>query len=127
MARRDSNKQPTYESDLEKASVEVSNGMSEEDAVAAILADWEVDPEDVQAHIRQRVEELKAEAEAKAAKKDTPKKSGDTVTVTVPKAFKLRLDHNTELKFEAGIQEMDPKVAEHWFAKANGVEVYQPK
>lgn len=49
-----------------------------------------------------------------------------TVTVTVPKAFKLRIDNATELAIPAGIQEMDPAHAEHWYAKANGVVIYQP-
>ncbi len=137
------NQEPTYESDLEAVAAQVIDGfMSVDRAVAEILDNWDVEEAAVQAAIEQQVEVAKAEAAAKAeeeakkaeeaAKKEEAKKTKkeekkDTVTVTVPKAFKLRLDHNTELKFDAGIQEMDPKVANHWFAKANGVEIYQPK
>ena len=47
-----------------------------------------------------------------------------TVTVTVPKAFKLRLDDHTEYQFQAGVQQMDPTVASHWYSVANGVTIY---
>ena len=50
----------------------------------------------------------------------------DYVTVTVPKAFKLRLDHFREVNIPAGIQEIEREWAEHWYSKANGVVVYQP-
>lgn len=46
------------------------------------------------------------------------------VTVTVPKAFKLRVDHFRELQFRAGVQQMEKSLAEHWYSKANGVEIY---
>lgn len=51
----------------------------------------------------------------------------DMVTVTVPKAFNLRLDHFREFKFKAGVQEMERVVAEHWYSKANGVTIYESK
>ena len=51
----------------------------------------------------------------------------DTVTVTVPRAFKLMLDHFHTKDFKAGIQEMERSHAEHWYAKASGVEIYVPK
>jgi hypothetical protein len=51
----------------------------------------------------------------------------DTVTVTVPKAFKLRLDGHKELSFKAGVQEMEREHAEHWYSKANGVNIYKAK
>jgi len=55
-----------------------------------------------------------------------------TVTVTVKKPFTLRLsttDGTTithhEFPYKAGVQEMLLSHAEHWWAKANGVEVYK--
>lgn len=50
----------------------------------------------------------------------------DTVTVTVPRAFKLRVDNFHEYTFAAGIQEMERSLADHWYSVANGVKVYQP-
>lgn len=50
----------------------------------------------------------------------------DMVTVTVPKAFKLRIDHFREFDFKAGVQEMERSVAEHWYSKANGITIYEP-
>jgi hypothetical protein len=49
-----------------------------------------------------------------------------TVTVVVPKAYVLRLDDNSELRIPAGVQEMNPAHAAHWYSKANGVSVYKP-
>lgn len=60
--------------------------------------------------------------EAAAPAADTT--AEETVTVTVPKAFRLRLDPQTELQFKAGIQEMTRANAEHWYSKANGVVIY---
>lgn len=51
----------------------------------------------------------------------------DMVTVTVPKDYILRPEHHTELKFKAGVQQMERKLAEHWYSVANGVEIYDPK
>ena len=51
----------------------------------------------------------------------------DTVTVTVPKAFKLRVDNFRELEIKAGIQEMERQHADHWYSVANGVQVYKAK
>lgn len=50
-----------------------------------------------------------------------------TVTVTVPKPFNLRLGHGDENNFQykAGVQEMPLAHAEHWWAAANGVQVYK--
>ena len=47
-----------------------------------------------------------------------------TVTVTVPKAFKLRMTHHAEVEFRAGVCEMTREQAEHWYSKANGVVIY---
>lgn len=50
----------------------------------------------------------------------------EMVTVTVPKAFKLRIDNFRELNIKAGVQEMEAELANHWYSKANGVEIYKP-
>ena len=56
-----------------------------------------------------------------------PPKAPNTVTVVVPKAFKLKLAHDApELSFVAGVQEMLPEYATHWYSKAHGVTVYDP-
>jgi hypothetical protein len=47
-----------------------------------------------------------------------------TVTVTVPKAFKLRIDCETELQIKPGVQQMECEHAEHWYCKAQGVQIY---
>jgi hypothetical protein len=51
----------------------------------------------------------------------------DTVTATVPKAFKLRIDNFREITFKAGVQEMERAHAAHWYSHANGVRIYDPK
>ena len=53
--------------------------------------------------------------------------ASDIITVTVPKPFQLRLDNDALIKFEAGIQEMERRFAEHWYALAHGVEAYVAK
>lgn len=52
--------------------------------------------------------------------------SAPTVTVIVPKDFKLRLDDHQELQFKAGVQEMREDYANHWWSKANSVQIYKP-
>lgn len=47
------------------------------------------------------------------------------VTATVPVAFTLTLDDHRAVHYEAGTQEMPKDDAEHWFAKAQGVEIYK--
>lgn len=46
------------------------------------------------------------------------------VTVTVPRAFKLRTGVHVEREFKAGVQEMERELAEHWYSVANGVTIY---
>ncbi len=46
------------------------------------------------------------------------------VTVVVPKAFKLRMDLDTEIAISAGIQELPYDQATHWYSVANGVKIY---
>lgn len=50
-----------------------------------------------------------------------------TVTVTVPKAFNLRVDDHTVVPYKAGVQEMPLEHAQHWWAVKNGVVEYAPK
>ncbi len=51
----------------------------------------------------------------------------DMVTAIVPKAFMLTLDDHTEVHIAAGTQELPHSHATHWFARAQGVKVYEPK
>jgi len=55
-----------------------------------------------------------------------PAKEG-YVTVVVPKAYKFFVTPNVEAKYAAGVQEMLASHADHWYSKANGVQVYVPK
>ena len=50
-----------------------------------------------------------------------------TVTVTAPKAFVLNVTHDVRVEYKAGVQEMPLAHATHWWAKANGVKVYERK
>jgi hypothetical protein len=50
----------------------------------------------------------------------------DAVTVTVPKAFNLRIAQDTVLSFKAGVQQMKREYADHWYSKAWGVQIYNP-
>lgn len=69
-----------------------------------------------------------AEETAATAPEQAPASPAEgKVTVTVPKAFKLQSDLGAVHEYKAGVQEMDREHAEHWYAKANGVEIYQPK
>lgn len=49
----------------------------------------------------------------------------EKVIVTVPKAFKLRLDSNEVLEFRPGVQKVAKDIANHWYAKANGMKVFE--
>jgi hypothetical protein len=49
------------------------------------------------------------------------------VTVTVPKAYILRVDDHTTVPYKAGVQEMPLVHADHWWSKNNGVMKYEPK
>lgn len=52
--------------------------------------------------------------------------SGDQVQVTVPKAFNLRLGKDL-LRIPAGIQMVSSTIANHKYAKANGMKPYSPE
>lgn len=56
-----------------------------------------------------------------------PTQSGEKVTVLIPKAFILTLEDHTQVKYGAGVDEMPLEHSEHWYSKAMGVEVYDPK
>lgn len=64
---------------------------------------------------------IQAEKEAVASDSNT------TVTAIVPKAFKLNLENGGLIDYEAGVQEMPLHHASHWYSRANGVKVYDPK
>ncbi len=63
-------------------------------------------------------------AKVENALKNEIKNVEDFVTVTVPRAFKLTLDHATVKQYNAGIQPMLKAHADHWWSKANGVVEY---
>ena len=52
------------------------------------------------------------------------KKEGEAVVhVNVPTPFRLTLDNLQEIQYHVGAQKMPLAHAEHWYAKANGVEI----
>lgn len=53
--------------------------------------------------------------------------SGEQVTVIVPHGFKLTRDSGEPMVYQAGVQEMPIEDAAHWFSRAQGVKVYDPK
>jgi len=50
----------------------------------------------------------------------------ETVIVTVPKRFVLRLSHTVERTIEAGVQKIEKEIAEHWWCKNNGMQIFDP-
>lgn len=48
----------------------------------------------------------------------------DTITVLVPKAFRLTLPNYTVKEYKAGLQPMLKEHADHWWSKAQGVTYY---
>lgn len=50
----------------------------------------------------------------------------EMVTCNVPKQFKLRVNHDVELAFKPGVQDLPDFIAHHWYAVANGVTEYVP-
>ena len=47
-----------------------------------------------------------------------------TVTVVVPKNFRFTGEDHVVIDISAGVQEMTPEMANHWWCKANGVTIY---
>lgn len=70
-----------------------------------------------------------AEAPLPAVIPEAPKAPAEMTTVTCDKAFRCRLTHQAEHHISAGVQEMDPdlaeKLANHWYAKAHGFRIYK--
>lgn len=68
---------------------------------------------------------------AKAAEQKDPPASDEPaaeeedeiVMVSAPRAFNLTLDNGTVKEYGSGGQRMPRSHAEHWYAKANGVEI----
>ena len=60
--------------------------------------------------------------ETPPAKKSTLAK-GEIVAM-VPKKFSLRIDGDTIHHFLPGVQNMQRSLAEHWYSKANGVQIH---
>jgi hypothetical protein len=50
----------------------------------------------------------------------------ELVTVVSPRAFSVMLDHGNLFAFTVGAQEVPAAVADHWYAKAHGVTLYEP-
>ena len=72
------------------------------------------------------IAEYEAQAKAKAAISEAEAKAKlDLVDAIVPKAFKLTLDDQTHVSYEAGTYPMPRTHVDHWFAKAHGVQLYK--
>lgn len=48
------------------------------------------------------------------------------VTAIVPTAYKFTHADHSVVEIPAGVQELDPAVADHWWSVANGVTKYVP-
>lgn len=48
-----------------------------------------------------------------------------TVTMIFPKDVRLTLDDRSQVHYKAGVREVHPDHADHWWLKANGVEKYK--
>jgi hypothetical protein len=62
-----------------------------------------------------------AQAVADAA---TEQAAAATVTVIVPKKYSLRIDYEKVVTVMPGVQTMLRKYADHWYSKANGVQIF---
>lgn len=49
----------------------------------------------------------------------------ETVTVVSPKRVLITLDNQLKVEIKEGVQELPVEVADHWYAKANGVKRYE--
>lgn len=105
-----------------------TNTDAPDETIVEVKAPWEVpapfpvnDPQ-VPAHIEGAIPTPAAPEVLVVEKVKT-----DMVTVTVPQGFELTIDHNTTITIKPGIQEMDKAHANHWYAIANGVVIYEPK
>lgn len=68
-----------------------------------------------------------AQIATQSADVQQPVESGKTVTVRIPKNFSLTLADYTQVHYQAGVDEMPVEHATHWYAKAIGVEIHEPK
>lgn len=50
----------------------------------------------------------------------------EKVLVTVAKVFKMQLDAGVTVHFLQGVQQVERFLADHWYAKANGLSPYTP-
>lgn len=103
---------------FDTAAVEiVEKGLNLEYAVRSISAHFNADEPAVKAAIEERVRVLQAEKQQAASPDD------ELVAVNVPKGFRLRLDNQIVVPVSAGAQRLPRRIAEHWYAKANGVKL----
>ncbi len=96
---------------------------AESSATAAPTGDGGTTPADPVVTPATAPEGFVAKVEAEAEKVEA--EVVEFVTVTVPRAFKLRTGVHVEREFKAGVQEMERELAEHWYSVANGVTIYE--
>lgn len=73
-----------------------------------------------------KTETVFEEVEAKVAEViETVVDKVEMVIVSVPKAFKLRIDNFKLLEFKPGIQKVEKSIADHWYALANGMKIFK--
>lgn len=68
---------------------------------------------------------LQSVRQSSRAVQDAEARGEQVVTVTIPKDFTLMSDSGIPHEYKAGIDEMPVSHANHWWAKAQGVEIYQ--
>lgn len=70
---------------------------------------------------------INLDAEHAAGIKPSEVADDPEVTAIVPKGFRLLLDHGETKIYDAGTCEMPRSHAVHWYSRAQGVKIYQPK
>lgn len=69
---------------------------------------------------------LAAGGNLEAAKlKEPTKREAELVTAAVPRPLMLTDDNSVVHKYDVGVQDMPRAHAEHWYAKAHGVEIQE--
>jgi hypothetical protein len=76
---------------------------------------------------RRRIINESALIASQAGEVRQPTESGERVTVMIPKNFSLTLEDHSQVHYKAGVDEMPVEHAEHWYTKAMGVEIHDPK
>lgn len=66
-------------------------------------------------------------ADQQTAVREAKRHGEDVVTTIVPKTFQLTGNDHRVVAYEAGIIDMPRAHAEHWYAKAQGVEIHKGK